>query len=231
MVRAVQTTLRGVGAAVRARPGTVLALVVAVFAVHVLLPPLILALARKPWTYFAFNPWLSQLPDYLASSAPLRQKLDFLSRWAVFWFTADGAYGFPEWGFAVDTMDLARFLAMSLLIAAYAALLLYRRERGVRGAGRAAPSHAGGVVGAVVGVLGLSTGPCSVVGCGAPVLPVVGLVFAGLSSVTLALLSGVSRVLSLVVLVALTIAVAWLGWQTGASAGDNTRPPRGAIRE
>src|SRR5207249_2107772 len=121
MVRAVQTTLRGLGAALRARPGTVLALVVAVFAVHVLLPPLILALARKPWTYFAFNPWLSQLPDYLASSAPLRQKLDFLSRLAVFWFTADGAYGFPEWGFAVDTMDLARFLATSLLIAAYAA--------------------------------------------------------------------------------------------------------------
>src|SRR5438477_7030325 len=87
MVRAVQTTLRGLGAAVRARPGTVLALVVAVFAVHVLLPPLILALARKPWTYFAFNPWLSQLPDYLASSAPLRQKLDFLSRLAVFWFS------------------------------------------------------------------------------------------------------------------------------------------------
>jgi len=217
MVRAVQTTLRGLGAAVRARPGTVLALVVAVFAVHVLLPPLILALARKPWTYFAFNPWLSQLPDYLASSAPLRQKLDFLSRLAVFWFTADGAYGFPEWGFAVDTMDLARFLAMSLLIAAYAALLLYRRERGGREAGRAAASHAGGVAGAVVRVLGLPTGPCSLVGCGAPVLPVVGLVFAGLSSGTLVLLSGISRVSSAVAMVALTVVVAWLGRHAGST--------------
>src|SRR4030095_10026717 len=57
--------------------------------------------------------------------------------------------------------------------------------------GRAAGGGGGGP--------GLSTGPCSVVGCGAPVLPVVGLVFAGLSSGTLALLSGLSRVLSLVV--------------------------------
>src|SRR5437879_8964341 len=185
LVRAVMATLRGIGAAVRARPGTALAVVGGVLALHVFLPPLVLTVTRTPWTYFAFNPWLARLPDYLVSSVPLEQKLDFLSRVALFWFTADGPYGFPEWGFAVDTMDLARFLAMSLLVAAYAALLLYRRERGVRGAGRAAPSHAGGVVGAVVGVLGLSTGPCSVVGCGAPVLPVVGLVFAGLSSGTL----------------------------------------------
>src|SRR2546427_11242332 len=221
MVRAVQTTLRGLGAAVRARPGTVLALVVAVFAVHVLLPPLILALARKPWTYFAFNPWLSRLPDYLASSAPLRQKLNFLSRLAVFWFTADGAYGFPEWGFAVDTMDLARFMAMSLLVGAYAALVLYRREQGRLAGWRATSSRAGGIVGAFAGVLGLSTGPCSVVGCGAPVLPVAGLVFAGLSSGTLALLSGASRVISAAVLVALTLVVAWLGWQAGSGAADN----------
>ncbi len=51
-----------------------------------------------------------------------------------------------------------------------------------------------GLVGAFAGVLGLSTGPCSVVGCGAPVLPVAGLVFAGLSSGTLALLSGAGEV-------------------------------------
>ena len=59
-------------------------------------------------------------------------------------------------------------------------------------------------------------------------LPVVGLVFAGLSSGTLALLSGLSRVLSLVVLVALTITVARLGWQAGRALGDG--PARPATR-
>ena len=217
LVRAVATTARGIGAAVRARPVATFGVAVAVFALHVFLPPLLLAVARKPWTYFTFNPWLKQLPRYLTSGAPLEQKLDFLSRVAVFWFSADGPYGFPEWGFAVDATDLGRFLLMSLLVAAYFALVLDRRERGRAPGWRAGASRAGGVVGAFVGVLGLSTGPCSVVGCGAPVLPVLGLVFAGLSSGTLALLSGASRVLSAVVLVTLTLVVAWLGWHAGAS--------------
>jgi hypothetical protein len=225
-VLAVTTTVRGLGAAVRGRPGTALGVLVAVFALHVFLPPLLLAVTRKPWTYFTFNPWLRQLPRYLTSSAPLDQKLDFLSRVAVFWFTADGPYGFPEWGFAVDATDLVRFLAMSLLVAAYFALVLYRREQGKLGGWRAATGRAGGIVGAFAGVLGLSTGPCSVVGCGAPVLPVVGLVFAGLSSGTLALLSGASRVLSAVVLIALTLVVAWLGWQAGSSAAERARASR-----
>jgi hypothetical protein len=230
-VRAVTTALRGIAAAVRRRPVTALGVVVGVFALHVFLPPLLLAVTRKPWTYFAFNPWLKRLPEYLASSTPLSEKLDFLTRVALFWFTADGPYGFPEWGFAVDAMDVARFLAMSLLLGTYVVLVLDRRARGRMAGWRSGTSGAGGLVGGFAGVLGLSTGPCSVVGCGAPVLPVVGLVFAGLSSGTLALLSGLSRVLSLVVLVVLTIAVAWLGWHAGASAGDSTRPPRGAIRE
>ena len=220
MARPVTTTLRGIGAAVRAHPVATLGVVVGVFALHVLLPPLLLAVTRKPWTYFTFNPWLAQLPKYLSSSAPLDQKLDFLSRVAIFWFSADGAYGFPEWGFAVDTMDLARFLAMSLLLGAYFALVLHRRNQGRLTGWRAGASRAGGIAGAFAGVVGLSTGPCSVVGCGAPVLPVVGLMFAGLSSGTLALLSGASRVLSAVVLVALTLVVAWLGWQAGSAAAD-----------
>jgi len=105
---------------------------------------------------------------------------------------------------------------MSLLVGAYFALVLYRREQGRLAGWRAGTSRASGIVGACAGVLGLSTGPCSVVGCGAPVLPVVGLVFAGLSSGTLALLSGASRLLSAVVLVALPLVVAWLGWQAGS---------------
>jgi hypothetical protein len=216
-VRAVTTTLRGIGAAVRARPCATLGVLVGVYALHVFLPPLLLAVTRKPWTYFTFNPWLRQLPRYLTSSAPLDQKIDFLSRVAVFWFTADGPYGFPEWGFAVDAMDLARFLAMSLLVAAYFALVLHRRNEGRPAGWRDSSGRAGGIVGAFAGVLGLSTGPCSVVGCGAPVLPVVGLAFAGLSSGTLAFLSGASRVLSAVVLVSLTLVVAWLGWQAGST--------------
>jgi len=217
VARVLTTTLRGLGAAVSARPLATLGVLVGVFALHALLPPLLLAVTRKPWTYFTFNPWLAQLPAYLASGAPLEQKLDFLSRVAVFWFSADGDFGAPEWGFAVDTLDLCRFLAMSLLVAAYFALVLYRRDQGRLVGWRAGTSRAGGVAGAFAGVLGLSTGPCSVVGCGAPVLPVVGLMFAGLSSGTLALLSGASRVLSAVVLVALTVVVAWLAWQAGST--------------
>src|SRR5436309_5821020 len=166
--RAVTTTFRGLGAAVRARPGATLAGLVSVFALHVFLPPLLLAVTRQPWTYFTFNPWLRRLPDYLTSGAPLDQKIDFLSRVAVFWFSADGPYGFPEWGFAVDAMDLLRFVAMSLLVGAYVALVLDRRATGRL---RARRTTAAPVVGALAGVLGLSTGPCSVVGCGAPVLP------------------------------------------------------------
>jgi hypothetical protein len=226
LARAVTTTLRGIGAAVRARPVATLAVLVGVFCVHVLLPPLLLAVTRKPWTYFTFNPWLKRLPEYLGSSAPLEQKLDFLSRVAIFWFSADGPYGFPEWGFAVDAMDLARFLAMSLLIAAYFALVLFRRDQGRLGGWRASTGRAGGIVGAFAGVLGLSTGPCSVVGCGAPVLPVVGLVFAGLSSGTLAVLSVASRVLSAAVLVALVLVVAWLGWQAGSTSAKRSPTPR-----
>ena len=218
MARVLTTTLRGLGAAVGARPLATLGVLVGVFALHALLPALLLAVTRKPWTYFTFNPWLSQLPTYLTSGAPLEQKLDFLSRVAVFWFSADGDFGAPEWGFAVDALDLARFLAMSLLVAAYFALVLYRRDQGRLVGWRAGTSRAGGVAGAFAGVLGLSTGPCSVVGCGAPVLPVVGLMFAGLSSGTLALLSGASRVLSAVVLVALTVVVAWLAWQAGSTS-------------
>jgi len=201
---------RGVSAAVRTRPWTVVAVAAAVIALDVLLPPVVLALARAPWTYAAFNPWLKKLPAYLVSDVPLTSKLDFLSRVAWFWVTADGPYGAPEWGFAVDTADVLRFIAMGVLIGVYFALVLQ---------GRRIAHAASGSVGAVASVLALSTGPCSVVGCGAPVLPVVGLVFAGLSSGTLALLSLASRVSSVVVFTALVLGVAYLGWLT-------TPPPR-----
>src|SRR6266581_9670179 len=209
---AVGAVLRGVGRTIRIRWRAVALVAAGVVALDVLLPPLVLSVARAPWTFFMFNPWLKRLPAYVASSKPWSEKLDFLSRVALFWFSADGPYGAPEWGFAVDTMDVARFVLTALLIGVYVALWLERRGA-VASGWQTGAERAGGAVGACVSVLGLSTGPCSVVGCGAPVLPVVGLVFAGLSSTTLAVLSGVSRVLSLAVLVLLSAAVAYLGWQ------------------
>ena len=205
------TVIRGVGRAARARLGTVVLVAAGVVALDVLLPPLVLSVFRAPWTFFMFNPWLKRLPAYVASSKPWSEKLDFLSRVALFWFSADGPYGAPEWGFAVDTMDVARFVLTGLLIGIYVALWLERRAAARGGVGLGAS----GAIGAGVSVLGLSTGPCSVVGCGAPVLPVVGLVFAGLSSTTLAVLSQVSRVSAIAVVVALVAAIAWLGWQAG----------------
>ena len=220
MVTAPGRVLRGLATALGARMKTFALVAAAVFWLDILVPPVVLSLARKPVDFFTFNPWLAQLPSYLSSGAPLEQKLDFLSRVAIFWFSADGAYGFPEWGFAVDAMDLVRFLAMSLLVAAYFALVLHGRDQGRLMGWRAGTSRAGGIAGAFAGVVGLSTGPCSVVGCGAPVLPVVGLVFAGLSSGTLTVLSGASRILSAVVLVMLTLVVARLGWQAGSFSID-----------
>jgi hypothetical protein len=219
----VSAIARGIARAVTARWRAALLTVAAVLALDILLPPLVLSLARKPWTYFTFNPWLKRAPEYLASDRPWAEKLDFVSRVALFWFSADGPYGQPEWGFAVDAADVARFLLTAVLIGLYVALWLERRAAGAH----VPAARSGGVVGALAGVLGLSTGPCSVVGCGAPVLPVVGLVFAGLSSTTLALLSQVSRVSAIVVVVALLGAVVWLGWQAGvraASAGNRRTP-------
>ena len=209
---------RGIRAAVGARPVAFLAIAWAVLALNVVLPPLVLAATRKPWTYFTFNPWLKKLPEFLTSGETFEKKLDFLSRVALYWFTADGPYGVPEWGFAVDTTDVLRFVVMALLVGAYGALWLYARQQGRVSGWRASATKSGGVVGAFASVLGLSTGPCSVVGCGAPVLPVVGLVFTGLSSGTLAVLSVSSRVAAASVLVLLGAAIAYLGWQVAPTS-------------
>ena len=215
-VGTLRTVARGIGRTVRTRPGAIALTMVGVLALDVLLPPLLLSVARKPWTYFTFNPWLKRLPEYLASATPWSDKLDFLSRVALFWFSADGPYGQPEWGFAVDGADVVRFIFTAMLVGLYVALWLERRAAGVRG-WRSGAGRAGGTLSACAGVLGLSTGPCSVVGCGAPVLPVVGLVFAGLSSTTVTLLSEISRVSAIAVVLALLVAIVWLGWQLGAA--------------
>lgn len=210
---------RGIGAAIRARWKVFLAVAVAVFVLDLFLPLLVLSLTRKPWDYFTFNPWVKKLPEFLFSSdATLQRKLEFLPNLALFWFSADGYFG-PEWGYTVTVSDLFRFLFMSILFGAYFALWFYRRDRLAQSGWGVRTARQGGVAGALASTLGLSTGPCTVTGCGAPVIPVLGLAFTGLSSGTLAALAELSRVSTAIVLVATTLGVLYLGWLVGS-------PPR-----
>jgi hypothetical protein len=217
---------RGILRAVRGQAVVFLLVALAVVALSVLVPPAVLSLARRPVDYFTFNPWLRLLPAYLLSPAvPLAQKLDKLPDLALFWFSADSPYGGVDWGFAVDVTDLGRILLTAGLFGAYFALLA--RRRAVAVSQRGAAAQRGGLAGMLASVVGLSTGPCSVMGCGAPVLPVVGLVFAGLSSGTLALLAGLSRVATALVLLGLTAAVTYLGWREGEASGPAARSGAG----
>jgi hypothetical protein len=204
-----------------------LAISVTVVGLSILGPPALLSVARRPVDYFSFNPWLKRLPAYVLSpTIPLAQKLQKLPALALFWFSSDSPYGGTEWGFAVDVTDVARILLLAGLFGAYFALLARRRETSAaRGLGLAA-TRRGGIAGMLTSVVGLSTGPCSVMGCGAPVLPVVGLAFAGLSSGMLAFLAGLSRVTTLLVFLALATAVVILGWQTGPPRGAPATPAR-----
>ena len=211
----VRRVFEGIGAAIRARLGVFALVAALVFLLNLFLPPVLLSLVRKPWDYFAFNPWLKKLPGYLGSSdVPIGRKLEFLPKLALFWFSADGLYG-PEWGFAVTVSDLLRVALTSLLFGAYFALWFYRRSSLAPSGWGAGPARPGGVVGVLASTLGLSTGPCTVTGCGAPVLPVVGLAFAGLSSGTLVLLAELSRVGTAAVLVLTGVGVAYFGWLVG----------------
>jgi hypothetical protein len=214
----VMTAVRGVLTAIRARLGVFVGVAAGVFALDILVPPLVLSLARKPVDFFTFNPWLKRLPEYLAApEPPLGDKLIRLWDIALFWFSADGLFG-AEWGFAVTVADLARFLLMALIVAAYFAVWVHLR--GTPGfptlARRAGGS--GGAVGAVSGVLGLSTSACTVMGCGAPVIPVVGLAFVGLSSTTLKWMSELSSVGTTVVFVGLVAGVSYLGTRVASAA-------------
>jgi hypothetical protein len=221
-MRAIGRALRGLGAAVRSRPWPFCAIALGVFALDILVPPLVLTLARKPVTAFTINPLLPTLPGYLVSGpGSLGERLAKSWSLALFWFSSDNSFGL-EWGFAVTTADLARFAFMSLLVALYFALWMERRARfAVVPWGRRA-GGTGGVLGALGGVFGLSTGGCTVMGCGAPVLPVIGLAFVGLSSTTIKWMSELSVVATGAVLIGLATAVLWLGWRVGAR--DAARP-------
>jgi hypothetical protein len=210
-------SIRGAAAAIRERPVIFSVATAATLALSVLLPPLLLSVFRKPVDYFTFNPWLRRLPEYLAlPSEPWSRKLEKLPDLALFWFSSDSPMGGTEWGFAVDVRDVARMVATSLLVGAYFAL--WARARALGLTRRRAAHSGGGALGALVSIVGLSTGPCSVMGCGAPVLPVVGLAFVGLSSTTLAALSSLSTIATAVVVVGLGAGVASLGWRVGSAA-------------
>lgn len=218
-------TAQGIATAVRARPKVFGAVALGVLVFNLVAPVAILSVARKPVEHVTINPWLSRLPEYVASSGvPLGQKLKFLSNLALFWFTAENPMG-VEWGFVVDVPAVVRIIFTSVLFGAYFALWLHRRGQ-VRHCGWGmSASRRGGVAAALTSVLGLSAGPCSVAGCGVPLLPVVGLAFTGLPTETLKLFKEASRVATAVVLFAMTLGVAYLGWLVGATSKDRELPP------
>jgi len=216
MSQAVIRVLRGIAGALRSRPGVFAGVAAGVFALYVLLPPALLSLVRKPFDYFAFNAWLPELPHYLLQGGvPVQRKLEFIPNLALFWFSADSPYGGVDWGFAVTVEDLLRFLLLSLLFGTYFVLVVRLRDLAPGKGLTAKFSRSGGVSGALAGVLGISTGGCTVMGCGAPVIPVVGLAFVGLSSGALALLAELSRVATALVFMAVTAGVVFFGWRAG----------------
>ena len=219
---------RGILRAIRGHLRVFGAVALTVVALSILGPPLVLSLARRPADYFTINPWLKRLPDYVLSpTVPLAEKLDKLPDLALFWFSSDSPYGGVDWGFAVDVTDVARILLLATLFGAYFALVAQRRAVARVTGERGPAARRGGLAGMLTSVVGLSTGPCSVMGCGAPVIPVVGLAFAGLSSGTLAFLASLSRIMTAVVFIGLVTGIAYLAWQTGEEPRPRPRPAAG----
>ena len=209
-MRWVGESLRGMWSALAAHPGVFASVTLAVAALNVLAPVAILSAVRKPVDYYSFNPWLKRLPEYLASDeATLGEKLGKLPDLALFWCSAGGTYGGAEWGFAVDVTDLGRILLVSALFGLYFAL--WRRHRDLALGQGARALRRGGLAGAAATLFGLSTGACSVMGCGAPVIPVLGLAFVGLESGTLHFLAQSSRVATVALFAVLVLAVGYLG--------------------
>lgn len=216
---------RGVASAIRFRRKTFWAVAIGVFIFSLLLPLVVLSLARGPFDHISFNPWLSRLPEWLFyGDDPLSRKLAFLSDLAFAWVIANNAGGEVEWGFIVDVSSVVRFLLTSLLFGAFFALWFYRRDQVRQHGWGTQVAQYGGAAGAVTSGLGFTTQACSVMGCGVPVLPVVGLALTGVSSGTLIFLGELAHVATLAVLSVIAVGVAWLGWLVG-----DTPPPRRAL--
>ena len=210
---------RGIAGALRAEASVFAWVACGFFALEVLLPPAILSIARKPFDYFAFNAWLAEFPHYVfASAIPIQQKIEFIPNLALFWFSADSPFGGVDWGFAVTVADLFRFAVVAVLFGLYFALVRHNRHGAGGRRGLAALRGGGGASGALASVLGISTGGCTVMGCGLPVMPVVGLALAGLSSGALTLLAQIANVATATIVAVMAAAVVYLAWRTGASA-------------
>lgn len=204
--------------------------VVAIVVLNLLLPPLVLSLARKPFDYFSFNPWLHNVPSWFATvDQPFGEKIAFLWGMALAWFISTGSFT-PEWGYTVTTADVARWILMGMLFGTYFALWVTRRAQ--LQAGRLqGVSAASGVGGAFLSMVGFSTMPCSVAGCGAPILPVLGLAFTGLSSGAISLISTVSQTLLWIVLAGVALGVVVLAYQvSGGTPAVSTVPRAGSER-
>ncbi len=211
----VRRILTGIGRALRARPRLFVGVAAAVVVLDVLVPVAVLSIARAPVDYFTINPWLRSLPGYLASGkGTLGERLGRAWELALFWFSADGIFGI-DWGFAVTTADLARFIVMAALVGAYFALWAQRRAAAGAAGWRMRAGGQGGMLGALGSVCGLATGGCTVMGCGAPMIPVVGLAFVGLSSTTLTLFAQVSTYATIAVVTGLVVGVLYLAWRVG----------------
>src|SRR2546422_8981923 len=86
-VRVLQATVR----VIRRRAGVFVLVVAAIVALNLVLPPLGLSVARKPYDYFSINPWLHNLPSWLASGeATASRKADFLWNAAGLWVGGSG---------------------------------------------------------------------------------------------------------------------------------------------
>ena len=60
-------SIRGTWRAIRARPAVFGAIALSVVLLNLVLPVVVLSLFRKRVDFFTFNPWLSRLPEWLAS--------------------------------------------------------------------------------------------------------------------------------------------------------------------
>jgi lipoprotein signal peptidase len=199
--------------AIRARPLVFAGVALAVVALDIFLPVIVLSVFRKPYDYFTFNPWLKHAPAWaLSPTVTLARKIEFLSNVAIFWFIANSPYDEPAWGFSAGIPDIVRWLYMGTVFGAYFALWFYARARRTAGRWAAAGGGRGGAASAMLSTLGLFTSPCGVTGCGAPILPVLALALQGLTSGTLTLLATISHIASVVVLYGATLAVLVLAW-------------------
>jgi len=204
--------------AVAAHPVMFVVVTAAVALLNVVAPVAVLSIVREPVDFFMVNPWLRRLPEYLASDdVATNAKLHFLPGLALFWFSSRSTYGGADWGFAVDVSDIGRILLVSALFGLYFALWRLRRSL-VRDARGSVALRRGGIAGAAATVVGISTGACSVSGCGAPIMPVIALAFVGIESGTLHFLAESSHVATIALFAVLTLAVAWLGFAAGRAA-------------